>query len=543
MSRAHGRARALKAFTSAALRRIKAKITSSQAPAHVRHSSLRVMRGTLVVIFQALLWPVSASALFTVSLQESNYEAKLHEDVRLECLFSSVESPSNLTVIWSRVEPKQAVEVYRLERGKENHLYTSAMFIQRAQLIHEQLKKNRAVLHLKKLQIKDSGTYRCIVKVKDDGDYKQVTLSVTAPYAPIKKAIMKTGQDEVELSCESQGFPSAQVIWSGGQQHTNLTEMSNSTTRSTDEDLIHIISKLTVKRDLVNNYTCSFLVKGETQQTATFSIPDELPSHCSTPYVWIVAVVVVLLAIVFISVILRQKNRLNESSKCAFLFPHASSATTDSLLTVNENTLQICDMNTEESTEKPQSLRNVLIRQYSQLYTNAEMKSTLVSYALLNKEGRSLHISSILPDKKETILLLGEPGSGKASVAQILSSCWAESTMTDPFNIRRLHLVFHVDCSRAKGDFFQVVKSNISHEKPLDVSEFRETLLGTTDCLLILDGYQEGNKDLDETLEWFLTERQTCRVLVTSHPGKCPALEKNTRTVFQLIQKPDESGS
>uniref|UniRef100_A0A8C1X8A8 Si:ch211-241b2.5 n=1 Tax=Cyprinus carpio TaxID=7962 RepID=A0A8C1X8A8_CYPCA len=212
-------------------------------------------------------------ALFTVSLQESNYEAKLHEDVRLECLFSSVESPSNLTVIWSRVEPKQAVEVYRLERGKENHLYTSAMFIQRAQLIHEQLKKNRAVLHLKKLQIKDSGTYRCIVKVKDDGDYKQVTLSVTAPYAPIKKAIMKTGQDEVELSCESQGFPSAQVIWSGGQQHTNLTEMSNSTTRSTDEDLIHIISKLTVKRDLVNNYTCSFLVKGETQQTATFSIP------------------------------------------------------------------------------------------------------------------------------------------------------------------------------------------------------------------------------------------------------------------------------
>uniref|UniRef100_A0A8C1ZGM3 Si:ch211-241b2.5 n=1 Tax=Cyprinus carpio TaxID=7962 RepID=A0A8C1ZGM3_CYPCA len=412
---------------------------------------------------------------FTVSLQESNYEAKLHEDVRLECLFSSVESPSNLTVIWSRVEPKQAVEVYRLERGKENHLYTSAMFIQRAQLIHEQLKKNRAVLHLKKLQIKDSGTYRCIVKVKDDGDYKQVTLSVTAPYAPIKKAIMKTGQDEVELSCESQGFPSAQVIWSGGQQHTNLTEMSNSTTRSTDEDLIHIISKLTVKRDLVNNYTCSFLVKGETQQTATFSIPaackEGIPS------------------------LFRKLFRVLSADTGENFLSHLHA---------------MCD--------------KALLKRF-------ELKS------------RSLHISSILPDKKETILLLGEPGSGKASVAQILSSCWAESTMTDPFNIRRLRLVFHVDCSRAKGDFFQVVKSNISHEKPLDVSEFRETLLGTTDCLLILDGYQEGNKDLDETLEWFLTERQTCRVLVTSHPGKCPALEKNTRTVFQLIQKPDESGS
>ncbi|XP_016109986.1 programmed cell death 1 ligand 1-like [Sinocyclocheilus grahami] len=504
------------------------------------------MRGTLVIIFQALLWPVSASALFTVGLQESSYEAELHEDVRLVCLFSTVKSLSDLTVIWSRVEPKPAVDVYRLERGRENHIYTSAAFIKRAQLIHEQLNENRAVLHLKKLQIKDSGTYRCIVKEGDDGDYKQVTLSVTALYTPMKKAIMETGQDEVELSCESQGFPSARVIWRDGQ-NTNLTEMSNSTTRSTDEDLIHVISKLTVKRDLVNNYTCSFLVKGEIQQTATFSIPDEFPPHCSTPYVWIVAVVVVLLAIVFISVILRmrkngQKNRRSES-KCAFLFPHASSAITDSLLTVNENKPQTCDLNSEEATEKPLSLRNVLIRQYSQLCTNTEMKSRFVSYALLSKEGQSLNISSILPDKKETILLFGEPGSGKTSVAQILSSCWAERTTTDPFNIRRLHLVFQVDCSRAKGDFFQVVKSSISHEKPLDVSEFRETLLGPTDCLLILDGYQEGNKDLDETLEWFLTERQTCRVLVTSHPGKCPALEKNTRTVFQLIQKPEESGS
>ncbi len=160
-----------------------------------------------------------------------------------------------------------------------------------------------------------------------------------------------------------------------------------------------------------------------------------------------------------------------------------------------------------------------------------------------SREGRSLNISSILPDKKETILLLGEPGCGKTSVAQTLSSCWAESTTTDLLNIRRLHLVFQVDCTRAKGDFFQVIKSSVSYENPLDVSELRETLLGSTDCLLILDGYQEGNKDLDETLQWFLTERQTCRVLVTSHPGKCPALEKNIRTVLQLIQKPDKSGS
>uniref|UniRef100_A0A8C2BSW5 Si:ch211-241b2.5 n=1 Tax=Cyprinus carpio TaxID=7962 RepID=A0A8C2BSW5_CYPCA len=428
-------------------------------------------------------------------LQESVYEAELHGDVKLVCLFSKVKSFSDLTVIWSRVEPKPAEDVYRLERGTENHNYTSAAFIKRAQLIQEQLNENRAVLLLKKLRIKDSGMYRCIVKEGDDGDYKQVTLNVTAPYTPIKKSIMKTGQDEVELSCESQGFPSAQVIWSDGQ-NTNFTEMSNSSTRSTDEDLIHIISKLTVKRDLVNNYTCSFLVKGEIQQTATFSIPGELYDllpHSSAQYAWIVAVVLVLLAIIFISVFLHRRK--NGKLHCTFIY----------------------------------------------LY----LKCTIIQlgFFLHIPEGQSLNISSILPDKKEIILLLGKPGSGKTSVAQILSSCWAESTTTDPFNISRLQLVFQVDCSRAKGDFFQVIKSSVSYEKPLDVSELRETLLGSTDCLLILDGYQEGNKDLDETLEWFLTERQTCRVLVTSHPGKCPALEKNVRTVLQLIQKPEKSGS
>ncbi|KAI2651657.1 Programmed cell death 1 ligand 1 [Labeo rohita] len=492
------------------------------------------MRGTLVIIFQALLWPVvSASAMFTVSLEKSVYEAELHGDVRLVCLFSKVKSLSDLAVMWSRVEPKPDVNLYWLERGKEIHNYTNTAFIKRAHLIHEQLNQNRAVLHLKKLRVKDSGTYRCIVKEGDDGDYKQVTLNVTAPYTLIKKTVIKKGQDEVELSCESQGFPSAQVIWSDGQ-NANLTDMSNSTTQSTDEDLIHIISKLTVKRDLVNNYTCSFLMK------------DEILPHCSAQYVWIVAVVVVLLAIVFISVILHrrkngQKNRRNESSKCAFLFPH--SAKTDSLLNVNENVMQTCDINSEETAEKPPSLRNMLIQQYLHLCTNTEINSRLASYALLSKEGQSLNISSILPDKKEIILLLGEPDSGKTSLAQILSSCWAESTTTDPFNIHRLHLVFQVDCSRAKGDFFQVIKSSVSYEKPLDMSELREALLGTTDCLLILDGYLEGNKELDETLEWFLTERQTCRVLVTSHPGKCPALEKSVRTVLHLTQKPEEPGS
>ncbi|KAG1927230.1 CD276 antigen [Pimephales promelas] len=280
------------------------------------HSNLQEsMRGTLVLIFQALLWPaISVSGLFTVNVQKSSYEAELHGDVELVCVFSDVKQPSNLTVIWTRINPKPDVDVYRLEKGRENQIYTNDAFKKRAQLIQEQLKENRAVLHLKKLQIKDSGTYRCIVKEGDEGDYKQVTLNVTAPYTPIKKSVRKTGQDEVELSCESQGFPSPQVFWSDGQ-NTNLTETSKSSTLHTDEDVVKVFSTLTVRRDLVNNYTCSFLRSGEVQQTASFSIPDEVHHECSAQYAWIGAVVIVLLAITFIYVILRRRSNAGTSLK------------------------------------------------------------------------------------------------------------------------------------------------------------------------------------------------------------------------------------
>lgn len=164
------------------------------------------------------------------------------------------------------------------------------------------------------------------------------------------------------------------------------------------------------------------------------------------------------------------------------------------------------------------------------------------SLPLNSRDDQSLNISSILPDTGQVILLFGEPGSGKTTMAQILSSCWAGRLMANAFSVHSLHPVLLVDCSGAEGELFQLLKSRVHYEKPL-VSDLRETLLGPTDSLLILDGYREGNKDLDESLEGFLTERQMCRVLVTSRPGQCPSLEKTVRTVLHLKQRPEESGS
>ncbi|TRZ02389.1 hypothetical protein DNTS_033273 [Danionella cerebrum] len=247
------------------------------------------MKQMLLFLVEAVLCSaVSASALFTVDVQKSLYEAQLHGDVELVCEFSPVKSPSDLTVIWSRVSPKPEVNVIRRDRGKDEQNYTSGEFLQRARLDEEQLKQHRAVLQLQRLRIQDSGTYQCIVE-GDEVDYKQTTLSVTARYSPIEKSILKSDSgEELELRCESQGFPSAHVSWSDGE-NSNLTQTSSSSSRASD--LILVSSRLRVKSAMERKYTCSFLTAGgETEQTASFSIPDDIP-RSSPWFLWTMALI------------------------------------------------------------------------------------------------------------------------------------------------------------------------------------------------------------------------------------------------------------
>lgn len=323
------------------------------------------MRETLVLLFQALLWP-AVSALFTVEMEQSSYEAQLHHDIKLVCTFSKVKSLSDLHVIWRRIEPQPEQEVYRYGRGQKMQNFTDPEFRERAQLIHEQLNQSRAVLHLRKLRIKDSGIYRCIVRVADDGDYKDIRLRVTALHNPVKKKVRKTASnDAVELSCEFEGYPLPQILWSDGH-NMNLTERSRNSTRSTNEDLFNITSRLTVRRDLTRNYTCSFLTEGKAKQTATFIIPHEIPLGSSHQYVWIGAVVVVLLVIVFISIIHHRRKHSQKDKKNEALKSTQTPANTDSLLTVNENRPQIGDIMPEEHAEKRQIQKDALTRQYEE---------------------------------------------------------------------------------------------------------------------------------------------------------------------------------
>uniref|UniRef100_A0A3B1K5D0 Si:ch211-241b2.5 n=1 Tax=Astyanax mexicanus TaxID=7994 RepID=A0A3B1K5D0_ASTMX len=265
------------------------------------------MKRTIFIFLLAITWP-STQALFTVTSEQDSYDGELHKKITMGCRFSPVEKSqiSQLSVIWQRVEPLPVMEVYRLEKGVEIRNVTDGQFQNRAQLLKDELKKFRAVLELFPLQISDSGTYQCIVKHKE-ADYKKTTLTVRAPYRPVRKNIRRLNNEEVELSCESQGFPLAHVDWS----EEELTRRMNNTSEKTSEGTYKLTSRVTVTGNVIKNYTCSFMEEKKTGPSATFNIPGEIPvrSNWSHGYAAVGVISVMCLGFAVTSLILHWRRK------------------------------------------------------------------------------------------------------------------------------------------------------------------------------------------------------------------------------------------
>lgn len=489
------------------------------------------MRGTIVIFLLAITWP-SLQALFTVTSEHDSYDGELHGKITMGCRFSPVEESqiSQLSVIWQRLEPLPAIEVYRLETGVESRKFTDGQFQNRSQLLKDELKKYRAVLELFPLQINDSGTYQCIVK-HEEADYKKTTLTVRAPYRPVRKSIRRMDNEEVELSCESQGFPQARVVWSEDE----LTKRMNSTVQKTSEGTYRVTSRVTVMGNVIKNYTCSFVDEKTSGVSASFKIPGEIPvrSKWSHGYAAVGVIAVMCVGFAVTSLILHwkrkgQKNKGSMSTVCLSSQPNLTVTSADFLIPKKDLNPDTFTVSSEVCGEKAEKLREALMHRYAELEAT-ELRS---GFTLICGETQHSHLQPIIPGPKETVLLEGKEGSGKSSVARKLAFSWANNTNSDPVSLAGTRLVILVNFEEGDGDFFQLVRSSIPSEADLETADVKNILLGNTDSLLILDGYRKGYGALDETLVKFLKDRSTSRVLITARPGQLGSVgEMVTKTL------------
>lgn len=107
-----------------------------------------------------------------------------------------------------------------------------------------------------------------MVMTDEGADYKTMSLSVVAPYDVVTKRIQKAAEeDEVLLSCQSQGYPESSVVWQEGRRQRLNPE---TTSASRADQLLTVTSQIRVRSSDKNNYTCSFTNYGNSE---IFHIP------------------------------------------------------------------------------------------------------------------------------------------------------------------------------------------------------------------------------------------------------------------------------
>ncbi|KAM3599266.1 uncharacterized protein V6R79_002818 [Siganus canaliculatus] len=498
------------------------------------------MDWALVVILQVMFQP-ALSVWLTVEAEQSGYNSEFGEDVVMGCKFRPKPSNPNdpLRVTWHWISGT-AREVYQMDNGVESLSTQDPDYRGRVKLLTEGLKDGLVRLQVSRLRINDSGTYQCLVNSGEGTDYKKISLSVTAPYKVVTKHIEKVAErDEVLLTCQSEGYPKASVLWRDGhQQQIN----SNTTSVLTPDQLYQLTSHIRVRSFEKNNYTCNFTSDGH---SATFHMPDEMPVlHVKNDAVIIVSSIGVIAIVVIAAVFAYHRRKGSSATSTSNLLPGGRYRSVSTAACLPESQLDEEKVTTCPDAGVEENLGVHVKAHYADFLfgSDARLNSDVfdtedLCQRLKHNDGQHVNLQDLLPAPGETLFLEGLPGSGKTTVAQILVSVWTkENAFSNILDLSAIQLLLYVDCGGVQGDLFQEIMTQLSlKDKMSTADDLRSVLTGSNSVLLLLDGYREGEQLFDESLKRFLSDRGGCRVVITACPGHCSSL-KDTCGTGKLVE-------
>ncbi|NXC49168.1 PD1L1 protein, partial [Penelope pileata] len=207
------------------------------------------------------------NALFTVEAPQSLYTAELGNNVTMECTFpvNGKLKFRDLSVSWEKKD-KLKKDVYVLLKGEEDFGSQHSDFTGRVKLLKEHLKFGQSLLQISDVKLRDAGLYRCLI-VYGGADYKNINLKVQAPYRTIIQEVVSTGDKEWKLTCQSEGYPKAEVMWQNGECK-DLTDRANTSYGTGSDQLYRVTSTLTIKNRTHENFRCIFWNKELQENTS-----------------------------------------------------------------------------------------------------------------------------------------------------------------------------------------------------------------------------------------------------------------------------------
>uniref|UniRef100_A0A8C9EMS1 Ig-like domain-containing protein n=1 Tax=Pavo cristatus TaxID=9049 RepID=A0A8C9EMS1_PAVCR len=237
-----------------------------------------------------VLTVVCYCTLFTVEAPKSLYTAELGSNVTMECVFpvNGKLKFGDLSVIWEKKDEVRK-DVYILVKGKEDSESQHSDFQGRTKLLKENLDLGQSLLQISNVKLRDAGLYHCLIEY-GGADYKTINLKVQAPYRTITQEVVSTGDKEWKLTCQSEGYPKAEVMWQNGECQ-DLTDKANTSYETGSDQLYRVMSTLTIKNRTCENFRCIFWNKEIQENTSAnfyiraveYSIPASLQSSSRVP--------------------------------------------------------------------------------------------------------------------------------------------------------------------------------------------------------------------------------------------------------------------
>ncbi|XP_077331167.1 programmed cell death 1 ligand 2-like isoform X2 [Lithobates pipiens] len=248
----------------------------------------------------------SVCGLLTVQTIKSSYTAEYGGELNMECLFTvkHITNFEDMTVIWKHSKQKgSSSEVAKYSNGKDVEILQDKEYRDRVKLLSDKLKKGRTILRINNVKMTDAGQYLCII-ASQGSDFKEISLEVQAPYKQINTkvtdVVTSSGQTMKELSCQSVGYPKAEVTWLSNSG--NISAINNISYIYTAEGLFNITSVIRIPSEANRTFTCIFwnnALQNSTSQYFTFPEINNERQH-----EWVSAVVIITLLIVSIPILI-----------------------------------------------------------------------------------------------------------------------------------------------------------------------------------------------------------------------------------------------
>ncbi|XP_069820383.1 programmed cell death 1 ligand 1-like isoform X2 [Dendropsophus ebraccatus] len=256
--------------------------------------------------FQSIL------ALFVVTAPKIFYTASYGHTVEMVCKFPvpKEDDLNKLKVFWKHYPTRHdnARQVTRFTNGRVDVLSQENLYKGRASMVIEELKNGMAILKIKEVKLTDAGTYVCALEL-GGSDYQEIRLSVQASYSNIETSSNILEDNKISLTCESSGFPEAEVYWK--QNGVNISLPVNTSQNQTTDGFYKIRS--TIKGvDMNKSYNCVFWNKALSEETEASLKYSDSGHH--TPL--LITITVVGCVIFLVAMVILFSNKRHLCFKC-----------------------------------------------------------------------------------------------------------------------------------------------------------------------------------------------------------------------------------